>query len=189
MRHLERRDTLRAMHMMRSFVLPATWLQSERLLTHAREALDALPADSAFLPAATLARQCAVYLHRRGAIAAAEDLYTRALTIYERVLGPRDAEVARTLYYLGLVKWSQGRYHLAEASLRRSLAIRETAFGPDHINIAPSIVGLALVHRDQGRYQEGVCTVPASLDYSNERVRNESSRRRDDPQQSCKRIP
>ena len=50
----------------------ATWPQCERLLPHARAALDALADDTVLVPAGRLASRCAGYLWQRGEYAAAE---------------------------------------------------------------------------------------------------------------------
>src|SRR5579871_5958062 len=72
------------------------WPQCERLLPHARAALDALPSELLSSSAAKLAHRCGLYLYRRGEYGAAEELQLRALAIREKALGPDDPEVALT---------------------------------------------------------------------------------------------
>ncbi|HYL27634.1 MAG TPA: adenylate/guanylate cyclase domain-containing protein, partial [Candidatus Nitrosotalea sp.] len=64
----------------------AAWSQCERLLPHARAALDALPGDCAFAHAGRLAIRCASYLWQRGEYTIAEQISNRGLEICERAL-------------------------------------------------------------------------------------------------------
>jgi class 3 adenylate cyclase/tetratricopeptide (TPR) repeat protein len=132
----------------------ATWPQCERLLSHARAALDALSKDSAFLPAGRLAFRCACYLRERGEYATAEVVAKRGLAIQERALGSDHPDVARSLNNLGIVYWQQGRYSEAESVHLRELGIEETALGPGHPELARSLNNLANVYRDQARFAE-----------------------------------
>ena len=132
----------------------ATWPQCERLLSHARAALDALSKDSAFLPAGRLAFRCACYLRERGEYATAEVVAKRGLAVQERALGSDHPDVARSLNNLGIVYWQQGRYSEAESLHLRELGIEETALGPDHPELARSLNNLANVYRDQARFVE-----------------------------------
>jgi class 3 adenylate cyclase/tetratricopeptide (TPR) repeat protein len=130
------------------------WPQCERLLPHARAALDALPGDTKLLPAAALAYRCTRYVWLRGDFGAAEQLSRLALAIRERALGPDHLDVATCLHVLALVYWEQGRYDEAESLNSRVLAIRERALGPDHPDVALSLNNLAGVYRNQERYEE-----------------------------------
>jgi class 3 adenylate cyclase/tetratricopeptide (TPR) repeat protein len=126
----------------------ATWPQYERLLPHARAALDALPSDTVLAPGGSLASRCAVYLLQRGEYATAEQLSKRALAIFERAHGPDHPDVARSLSRLGNVYWTQGRYAVAQSVHARALAIGEQALGPNHPDIAWSLTGLGLLCAD-----------------------------------------
>jgi tetratricopeptide (TPR) repeat protein len=59
-------------------------------------------------------------------------LYQRALTIYEKALGPEHPETARTLENLAIFYNRQGKYEEALPLYQRSLVIREKVFGLDH---------------------------------------------------------
>jgi class 3 adenylate cyclase/tetratricopeptide (TPR) repeat protein len=126
----------------------AAWPQYERLLPHARAALDALPSDTVLVPGGSLASRCAVYLLQRGEYAAAEQPSKRALAIFERAYGPEHPDVARSLSRLGNVYWTQGRYAEAQSVHARALAIGEQALGPNHPDIAWSLTGLGLLCAD-----------------------------------------
>ncbi len=132
----------------------AMWPQCERLLPHARAALDALPGDTNLLSAAALAYRCTRYVWLRGQYGAAEELASLALAIRERALGPDHLDAATCLHALALAYWEQGRYDEAAAANSRVLAIREQALGPDHPDVAISLNNLAGVYRNLGRYEE-----------------------------------
>ncbi len=126
----------------------AAWPQYERLLPHARAALDALPSDTVLVPGGSLASRCAVYLLQRGEYAAAEPLSKRALAIFETAHGPDHPDVARSQSRLANAYWAQGRYTEAQSAHARALAIGEQVLGPNHPDIAWSLTGLGLLCAD-----------------------------------------
>jgi tetratricopeptide (TPR) repeat protein len=132
----------------------ARWSQCERLLPHARAALDALPEDLAFVPAGRLAHRCAVYLSERAEYGLAEILAKRAVAIREKAFGLDHPDVAMSLNELAIVRYRQGRYDEAVQVQKRALAIREKAYGADHPDIARSLHNLANIAYEQGRYDE-----------------------------------
>ncbi|MBV8498641.1 MAG: tetratricopeptide repeat protein [Candidatus Eremiobacteraeota bacterium] len=132
----------------------AAWPECERLLPHARAALEALPDGSAFLPASRLAHRCAVYLWRRAEFRAAELLLMRSLAICERACGPADPGVARALNDLGKVYVDECRYDEAEPLLARALQICENAAAPDPLDRANILNNLAVICREQCRYDD-----------------------------------
>jgi tetratricopeptide (TPR) repeat protein len=132
----------------------SAWPECERLLPHARAALEALPDDTAFLAGSRLAQRCGVYLWRRAEFRAAELLLARALAIRERASGATDPSVARNLNDLGKVYVDQCRYDEAEPLLARALTICENAPAPDPLDRANILNNLAVICREQSRYDE-----------------------------------
>jgi class 3 adenylate cyclase/tetratricopeptide (TPR) repeat protein len=130
----------------------ATWPQCERVLSHARAALDALPRDAEPLSASDLARRCAIYLWARGEYGASEQFCTRALAIAQNALGEDHIDVARALNNLAVLYMERGRFIEAEPLVTRALAIREKAFGADDPSVARALHNLALVYMETGRY-------------------------------------
>ena len=145
----------------------AAWPQCERVLPHARAALDALR-DNAFAPAGRLADSCGKYLQDRGDYAAAEPLHKRGLEILEATLGPDDLSVADCLEGLGILYDRQGRFEEEVALHLRVIAIREKALGRDHADVATALNNLALAYEQQGRYDEAEPLYVAALDISEE---------------------
>jgi class 3 adenylate cyclase/tetratricopeptide (TPR) repeat protein len=140
-----------------------TWPLCERLLAHARAAVDALPSETAFSPAGHLAYRCAEYVWRRGAYSAAELLLKRALAIHEKTLGPDHPDVARSINSLAGVYYVQGHYEEAERLYRRALEVREKTLGPDHPDVSESLNDLGLLYRNQGRYDEAQSLLARAL--------------------------
>ncbi|MEI6260247.1 MAG: tetratricopeptide repeat protein, partial [Deltaproteobacteria bacterium] len=89
-----------------------------------------------------------------GRYAEAEPLYKRALTIYEKVLGPEHASTTASLNNLAGLYYTTGRYAEAEPMLKRALAIREKVLGPEHADTATSLNSLAVLYKTTGRYAE-----------------------------------
>jgi tetratricopeptide (TPR) repeat protein len=130
----------------------STWPQCERLLPHARAALDALAEDAMHLPAGRLANRCGTYLCERGDYAAADRMQRRALTILETTLGSNDAETGLALRDLSGAQYFQGHYAIAERMADRALGILENALGSEHPKVAMLLTNLAIVHNKQGHY-------------------------------------
>lgn len=140
-----------------------TWPLCERLLAHARAAVDALPTETAFSPAGHLAYRCAEYVWRRGAYSSAGLLLKRALAIYEKTLGPDHPDVARSTNSLAGVYYVQGHYEEAERLYRRALEAREKTLGPDHPDVSESLNDLGLLYRSRGRYGEAQSLLARAL--------------------------
>jgi tetratricopeptide (TPR) repeat protein len=132
----------------------ASWLQCERILPHAIAVLNALPADSAFLPAGRVADRCGFYLRERGDYRSAEPLQVRALAILERALSPDDPELAVAVRDLAVLYNLQARYREAEPLHLRALAIQETALGLDDPEVARTLNNLGNLCYEEGRLEE-----------------------------------
>jgi class 3 adenylate cyclase/tetratricopeptide (TPR) repeat protein len=132
------------------------WPQCGRLLPHALAVLGALPDETAFLPAASLAHRSGFYLEWRGEFSTAEELCKRALAIREKALGPEHPNVADSLSNLALGYREQARYEEAEPLYKRARAIREKALGLEHPDFAHSLNNLAHVYWCQGRNEEAL---------------------------------
>jgi tetratricopeptide (TPR) repeat protein len=109
------------------------WPLCEKFLPHAQEAARLIEEyDFDFTEAARLLNQAGYYCAERAQYAEAEPLFIRALSVYEKVLGPDHPDVATSLNNLAFLYDSQGRYAKAEPLYERSLSIYEKALGPDH---------------------------------------------------------
>ena len=76
-------------------------------------------------------------LARQGKLAESVAHRTRALKLFEKLLGPAHPEVAICCFNLANTYLAQGKPADAEPLLRRTLAINEKTFGPD----SPALVG------------------------------------------------
>jgi len=83
----------------------------------------------------------------------AENLYRRALLIWEKIPG-REASAARILSNLSQLLVSEGRYSEAEAMGRRALEIHEEVVGTGHPDTVPALINLGQLYEAQGRYHE-----------------------------------
>ncbi len=92
--------------------------------------------------------------HAQGRYAQAEPLYQRALTIWEKALGPEHPHVATSLNNLAGLYEAQGRYAQAEPLYKRSLAILERALGPEHPHVARTLENYAALLRQTARADE-----------------------------------
>ncbi len=95
-----------------------------------------------------------VRLSRIGKYGEALPIAERAVSLFEKALGPDHPDVATSLNNLAQLYSSQGRYAEAEPLYRRSHGIREKALGPDQPEVATSLNDLASLYKSQGRYAE-----------------------------------
>jgi serine/threonine-protein kinase len=82
----------------------------------------------------------------------AETQLRRALQIKEKLLGPRNAEVARMLANLAEVIQGLGKLDEATDLLRRALAIKLEVYGPKHPHTAYALHGLGVVLVERSDY-------------------------------------
>ena len=98
----------------------------------------------------------------QGRLADADRMAQRALAIFEKS-PEREAGVARTLQWLGIVGWKAGRYAEAEAHLKRALAIGESTFGPQHWEVSVTLRQLASIYAATGRFEEAQALLRRSV--------------------------
>ncbi len=109
------------------------WPLCQLYLPHALVCADHIAQwELATTEAAGLLFQAGYYLVDRGKYEQAEPLYQRALTTYERVLGPEHPDTLRSVNNLAVLYRNQGKYEQAEPLLQRALTTRERVLGPEH---------------------------------------------------------
>ncbi len=129
------------------------WVGLERLSRQTLTGLQSTPlATSA--ESATVTLFLADALQGQGHYPEAEDLYLRAVTMREKVLGSDHLDTAVGMEDLALALITQGRQSEAEPVLRRALAIKLKALGSDDAGTARSENSLAKLLRVEGRYAE-----------------------------------
>jgi DNA-binding SARP family transcriptional activator/Tfp pilus assembly protein PilF len=133
----------------------ALWPVCERIMPHARAALDALPEGAALPAAARLALRCGQYARKRAAFAEAEELLRRSLAFAEAC----DAaggypEIAEHVEALAALLRDTNRPAQAEPLHRRSVDLCEKAFGPDHPSVAAALNDLAILLHYANRLAE-----------------------------------
>jgi tetratricopeptide (TPR) repeat protein len=138
-----------------SYVEFSTWALCERLLGQAYACAQLIDQWRLEFPeAANLLNKAGSYLHARGQYTQAEPLHERALSVWERALGPEHPDVATSLNNLAVLYRAQGQYGKAESLYQRALAIDEKSFGPEHPEVATDLNNLAFLLRNTGRVGE-----------------------------------
>jgi CHAT domain-containing protein len=89
-------------------------------------------------------------LNRDGRYEEARAALNRCLELREKILGPDDPLVGRTLGFLAAVYNSAGDYVNAEPLLIREIQITEKALGPDNVEVAREIGGLTNLYLGKG---------------------------------------
>jgi len=133
----------------------AYWPRCERLVPHARAALDALPNGEGFAPAARLALRCGQYARKRAAFADAELLLRRGLTIAEACNATGEyAPVAEHIEALAALLRDTNRLAEAEPLHRRAIELSEAELGPHHPGVAAALNDLAILLHYSNRLAE-----------------------------------
>ncbi|KAI9855038.1 MAG: hypothetical protein M1813_000582 [Trichoglossum hirsutum] len=83
-----------------------------------------------------------------------EAMYQRALTGYEKVLGPEHTSTLRTVNNLGILYQNQGKLAEAEAMYQRALAGKEKVLGPEHTSTLRTVNNLGNLYQNQGKLAE-----------------------------------
>jgi len=149
--------------------------EAERLLTAALEQAEKFGAED--LRVADAANDLAVVYANTGKPLEAEILFTRALAIGEKGLGPDHPGVGATVQNLGILYATQERYQEAEPLLKRSLAINLKEFGGAHVRTALSLKTLSSFYAIQGHLSEAEQLIQKSL-----AILEERQVRQEDPQ-------
>jgi tetratricopeptide (TPR) repeat protein len=148
---------------------------AERLLTAALEQAEKYGLED--LRVADAANDLAVVYANSGKPVEAELLFSRALVIGEKGLGPDHPGVGATIQNLGILYATQERYREAEPLLKRSLAINLKEFGGKHLRTALSLKTLSSFYAIQGQLREAEQLIHKSL-----AILEESRVRQGDPQ-------
>lgn len=150
-------------------------VDAERLLTAALEQAEKYGVED--LRVADAANDLAVVYANSGKPVEAELLFSRALVIGEKGLGPDHPGVGATVQNLGILYATQERFREAEPLLKRSLAINLKEFGGKHLRTALSLKTLSSFYAIQGHMGEAERLIQKSL-----AILEESRVREGDPQ-------
>ncbi|MDZ8027733.1 MAG: tetratricopeptide repeat protein [Nostoc sp. DedQUE11] len=133
----------------------ANWRECDRLLPHAKVAIDWISQyQFESEKAALLLNETGYYLDERGQYSEAEPLYEKALSLRQRLLGEEHPDVASSYNNLAGLYLSQGKYSEAEPLYQTALSLRQRLLGEDHFDVATSYNNLAALYYFQGRYSE-----------------------------------
>ena len=132
-----------------------TWTQCLRYLGQA-QMCDMLIQHYQFtLPeAADVLDRTGTYLREHASYTLAEQLYQRAVQIWERQPEREHPQMAYPLNNLAHLYLKQGKYVEAELLFRQALHMWEQQFGSEHPQVAHPLNGLAIIYETQGKYTE-----------------------------------
>ena len=85
---------------------------------------------------------------------AAEEMYNRALSGYEKLLGPSHPYTLLSVHKLGLLSQYQGNYKRAEMLCRQALEEEIVVLGESNADTLDSLNTLGMILRSQGKYEE-----------------------------------
>ena len=91
---------------------------------------------------------------RQGDLAAAIELYTEALDVFEGALGPEHPSVAQALDNLGVALFSAGRHDEALTRFMRAQVLVEERLGPEHHEVAKILIHVVMVYEALGAFDD-----------------------------------
>jgi tetratricopeptide (TPR) repeat protein len=95
-----------------------------------------------------------LFYYDQGRFEDAERMYNRALSGYEKTLGPDHNSTLDIINNLGLLYSDQGRLDDAEKAYNRALAGLEKALGSDHLSTLNTVNNLGILYKNQGRLDD-----------------------------------
>jgi serine/threonine-protein kinase len=98
-----------------------------------------------------------------GELPRADSLLTRALERRRALLGPRHAEVARSLIALGMLRSDQAEYPPAERLVREGLAIHRAARPADPRAVGQGLAALGRVFEERGVYDSAAVLLEQAI--------------------------
>lgn len=102
----------------------------------------------------------------------AENLYKKALKIYQKNLGKNDTYVAEIYNELGNLYSKKKQYRQAEKSYKQCLEIWISLFSESHIAVANSLINLAEIYSEQKLYDQAKSNLIKSLEIKRNKLDN-----------------
>ena len=128
------------------------WLMQQRLLPHAARCLFIVVNCWVDDNRMAWAYYNLGFLYRnQGKLAAAEQMYERALAGFEKVLGAEHTSTLTTVNNLGILYMNQGKLAAAEQMYGRALAGFEKVLGAEHTSTLDTVHNLGALYRNQGK--------------------------------------
>lgn len=131
------------------YLAQSNFAQAETYLKRVIAMLDSNSSDELvnrkFLP--TALDNLAVVYRNTKKFDQAEELYKRAIPMWEKLAGPEDTDTATSINNLAALYYYERKYAEAEPLFVRSLAIREKTLGPTHPEVINNANNLILVYR------------------------------------------
>jgi eukaryotic-like serine/threonine-protein kinase len=105
----------------------------------------------------------------QGKYAQAEAMFTKALEISRRVLGPEHPFTLGFLADFASMYQREGRYALAEAQAAQVVAGRRHTLGSEHPNTMAAAADLALAYQSQGKFAESRALAREALEFDRQK--------------------
>ncbi|MEE4418751.1 tetratricopeptide repeat protein [Streptomyces bugieae] len=140
------------------------WPLWDRFLPHVeavvahRDGLEPLP------ELAHLMGRTGTYLHSRGHLTLALDLRRRALTLSQRLHGPRHPDTLTHMNNLAVTLSEAGHYAEAEPMFRETLRLNQEIHGERHLSTAASLCNLGHALTHLGRHNEALAPSETALE-------------------------
>jgi tetratricopeptide (TPR) repeat protein len=128
----------------------SNWDKCERLVSHAKNvALKIGDFGLTDVPTAQLLCSCGSYLCQRGQYAEARKLLEDGFGMFEKVLGPENAQTAAAINELAGLHCCIGNFREAEYLYSRALTLRRNTLGSEHPDTATTLNSLGDARRFQ----------------------------------------
>ncbi|WP_307734618.1 tetratricopeptide repeat protein [Pyxidicoccus parkwayensis] len=135
----------------------------ERILQHARAAVDRLGSERFPDVAADLHLRLALVLQDQGKAAEAETEIKQGLELARRAYAPDSLHMARFLNALARIYGDMKRFPEAMELHLQVLAMRERLLGKDHPELIASLNSLSTLYADSGRVDESIATLRRAI--------------------------
>jgi tetratricopeptide (TPR) repeat protein len=134
-----------------------SWKLERRLLQHVLHAgielrVTQTVAQLEFPSRAT--HRLGVLLRHQDKLNDAEQMFLRALSAKEKVLGPNHMSTLATVNNLGILYWQQGKLDEAEQMHLRALSAKEEALGPNHMSTLATVNNLGNLYWHQDKLND-----------------------------------
>ena len=131
------------------------WVKCQALFPHAKSAVSQQPKQGSSLREwASILHHAAWYAWRRGNLADAEKMSTKAMKARTKTLGQDHEETLGSMVMVSLAYKLGGRWQEAEELQVQVMEAMKRVLGAEHPSTLTSMGNLASTYRNQGRWQE-----------------------------------
>ncbi|WP_258102496.1 CHAT domain-containing protein [Marinoscillum sp. MHG1-6] len=136
----------------------------ERSKGYFSEVINLINVDASGVQYATAMNNLAAIARMEGDFALAKELFSKALTIYQKIYGTMHPNYASALNNLASVERLLANYSEAEAHYKKVMEIDRAIYGEDHPQYATSINNLGVLYTTMGKPQQAGTYYEQALD-------------------------